>query len=229
MCYKYHGTLAPLPSGDPSRLSAVPLSTPYLPAGFHSQSCRVAPTPYPVRAWGPRPRTPHLTIPAHRSLFTAHFFQEAQINNQQSKIINRKRGAQPRNTNAVSHGFYARKFKPTELKDLEGSNFNGLYDEIAALRVFTRRLIELGKTAHTLAEVTDLVRVLCLSSTCLTRLVRAQHLIAPAADTIRDDIERALAQVAIDLGFGPDDPSDPYRPPNPPEPFHYSLDEPVHE
>jgi hypothetical protein len=55
--------------------------------------------------------------------------------------MSRNKGAQPGNTNALKHGFYSRFFKEGEVTDLS-SLAPDLTDEIAMLRVITRRLLD---------------------------------------------------------------------------------------
>jgi hypothetical protein len=55
----------------------------------------------------------------------------------------RKRGAQPGNQNALKHGFYSRAFRQLEMSDLQ-SVLAGLEGEIQAMRIFTRRVLDLA-------------------------------------------------------------------------------------
>ena len=91
----------------------------------------------------------------------------------------RKRGAPKGNTNALKHGFYSKQLRtmradgplPEEITDRMG-----LSDEIAMLRLYTRRLIRMGAEIEDLDTAISLLRVLCLASTTLTRLLRTQAL-----------------------------------------------------
>ena len=74
----------------------------------------------------------------------------------------RRRGAPHGNKNALKHGFYSRQFKKADLVDLESADFIGLKDEITMLRVFMRRVIQLGKDVNELPHTISLLRVLCL-------------------------------------------------------------------
>jgi len=67
-----------------------------------------------------------------------------------SSLIRRLRGAPLNNLNALKHGFYARKFRQTDLVDLAESKFTGLNEEITMLRVFMRGVIEQSSSATTL-------------------------------------------------------------------------------
>jgi hypothetical protein len=54
----------------------------------------------------------------------------------------RRAGAPPGNTNALKHGFYTRRFKRAHLAGVESTDSSGLIEEIALIRVITRRLVE---------------------------------------------------------------------------------------
>ena len=53
-----------------------------------------------------------------------------------------RRGGQPGNLNALKHGFYSKTFSRIESVDLETALSEGVVNEIAMLRVATRRLFE---------------------------------------------------------------------------------------
>jgi hypothetical protein len=106
----------------------------------------------------------------------------------------RRRGGQIGNTNAVSHGFYSRRFRKNEVEDLENSFFSGINDEIALLRVCIRRVIEWGKDIQCLPEALDFLRTISLASGSLSRLVRTQKLIAGSG------LDRAIEEAILDIG-----------------------------
>lgn len=90
-----------------------------------------------------------------------------------------RRGAPPGNTNALKHGFYARKFKPHQLDDYtRAAAVTGLDEEIALLR-----LVILNLTEHCLpaaGQPPDLAAFSALESSLarLSRLLRDQRLLA---------------------------------------------------
>jgi hypothetical protein len=86
----------------------------------------------------------------------------------------RLRGAPLNNLNALKHGFYARKFRQTDLVDLAESKFQGLNEEITMLRVFMRRVIEQSSSASSLSENIEVLRILSLAAASLTRMARTQ-------------------------------------------------------
>ena len=128
--------------------------------------------------------------------------------NPQSKIPNQKspsprRGAPPGNLNALKHGFYARQFKKAELTGLEQCDFDGLNDEIAILRVYIRRLIQQGSDTTDLYETAGILRILCLATASLTRLIKTQHfLVSGGEDPLMSDLRRALDEVTQELENG---------------------------
>jgi len=87
----------------------------------------------------------------------------------------RKRGAQPNNLNAFRHGFYSRLFQPLEAEDLEDMLNTGLEDEIAMLRVVTRRTFELANQGTDIDEAIKALGAMGLASIRLSRLLKAQQ------------------------------------------------------
>jgi len=111
----------------------------------------------------------------------------------------RRRGAPVGNTNAVTHGFYSRRFRKNEVQDLENAYFSGISDEIAMLRVCIRRAIEWGKDIQCLPEALDFLRTISLATGNLSRLVRTQKLIAGSG--LDRAIEQAILEVGAEMGI----------------------------
>jgi hypothetical protein len=86
----------------------------------------------------------------------------------------RLRGAPLNNLNALKHGFYARKLRPTDLVDLADTQFKGLEEEMNMLRIHMRTIIEQSSTAANLMENLETLRVLALAATSLARLAKTQ-------------------------------------------------------
>lgn len=103
----------------------------------------------------------------------------------------RRRGGQVGNTNAVKHGFYSRQLKKRDLADLENSEFKGLTEEISLLRIYIRQVVDLGKDVRDLFTAMELMRVICLATANLARLVRVQQVLVDP----HNDLEMALAEV----------------------------------
>jgi len=123
----------------------------------------------------------------------------------------RRRGAPHGNKNALKHGFYSRQFNKADLVDLEKVEFVGLKDEIIMMRVFMRRVIQLGKDVNELPHAISLLRVLCLASASLMRLLKTQHFLGAEQDKnalalreILDDLTEAM--VPFVESFLKDDP-----------------------
>jgi hypothetical protein len=107
----------------------------------------------------------------------------------------RRRGAPPGNQNALKHGFYSARFNKSELKDYNSADFTGLAQEIALLRLYIRRVVDLGVTSNGLSLSIDLLRALSLAVTSLTRLLKAQSLLS----NIDADITQSILEVYEEL------------------------------
>jgi len=91
------------------------------------------------------------------------------------------RGAQPGNNNALKYGFYSRRIPSRDLEGLDQTAVTSLKDEIEVMRVFSRKVAELGSDVEELSDAKDLLRVLSLATTSINRLVRT-HTRIPEPD-----------------------------------------------
>jgi len=107
----------------------------------------------------------------------------------------RRRGAPKGNLNALKHGFYTRRLKKHDLSGVESTNPSGLIEEIALIRLFTRRLLESLSPESDVYELADVLRTLCLASSTITRVVKTQFLITSTGPGIDDEIAEAIKQV----------------------------------
>ncbi len=105
------------------------------------------------------------------------------------------RGAPRGNLNALKHGFYTRRLHKRDLTGVESTDASCLIEEIALIRVFTRRLIESIGPESDAYELAEFLRALCLASSTITRVVKAQFLIATAGLGMDDEINAAILQV----------------------------------
>jgi hypothetical protein len=110
----------------------------------------------------------------------------------------KRRGAPAGNKNAIKHGFYARQFHQADLNDLDDNKVESLTDEIKLMRVFIRRVLESVDTRLTFPQSTELLRALSLASMSVNRLIRTQHLLKPAQDSM-DELHIALAKMIEDI------------------------------
>ena len=110
----------------------------------------------------------------------------------------RRRGAPLRNLNALKHGFYARKYRTSDLEDLADCKFSGLKEEMTMLRVFMRGVIEQSgstpSSAGSLEESIEVLRVLSLAAASLTRMARTQKYLDGGGQTL-EGLSELLAQV----------------------------------
>ncbi|OGN90597.1 MAG: hypothetical protein A2Y88_06260 [Chloroflexi bacterium RBG_13_48_10] len=104
----------------------------------------------------------------------------------------RHRGGQPGNVNALKHGFYTRRFTHTDLAGVESIDYNGLIEEITIIRLYARRLIELDTQSADISQVANILRILCLASLTITRLVKTSQFLQSGNDSTSSDLHRAL-------------------------------------
>jgi uncharacterized protein YjcR len=109
---------------------------------------------------------------------------------------NRKRGAQPGNRNARTHGFYSKKLDETEKAEHRlALEIEGLDYEIALMRVKLQSIIE-----HDPANI----KLITQATNALTRLLTAQHTISQndgkskqaALENIRNNV---ISSINIDV------------------------------
>jgi hypothetical protein len=110
-----------------------------------------------------------------------------------------RRGAPLGNMNNFKHGFYSRRLKKRDLSGVESTDVAGLVEEIALIRVFTRRLVESFNPDAGFYEHADILRILCVASAAITRVIRAQYLISSTGAGMDDEIAEAIRQVNAEL------------------------------
>jgi hypothetical protein len=111
----------------------------------------------------------------------------------------KRRGAPLGNMNNFKHGFYSRRLKKRDLTGVESTDVAGLVEEIALIRVFTRRLVESFNPDADFYEHADLLRILCVASAAIARVIRAQYLISSTGSGMDDEISEAIRQVNAEL------------------------------
>jgi hypothetical protein len=121
-------------------------------------------------------------------------------------IPKRHRGGQPGNINALKHGFYTRRFNQSDLAGVESTDYNGLMDEIAIIRLYTRRLIELDDQSDDISQVANILRILCLASITITRLVKTSQFLQLHGNDEATDLHKALQHLTSVLNLDQADP-----------------------
>ncbi len=116
----------------------------------------------------------------------------------------RRRGGQPGNTNAKTHGFYASKLPRSDRTALDTSEFSGLTEEISLMRALIRRVVSLTPPPGDYYANLESLRVLCHATTALSRLVRTHALLGVSSEFDRAR-EQALKEIAKELGLDTQD------------------------
>ncbi len=101
----------------------------------------------------------------------------------------------------LKHGFYSTRFHEGELTDLEAALADGLDDEIAMLRVITRRLFDLASEDTDPERLARSVSTLGAAATRLAALMRTQSLIQGKGASSLDVLSEALKEVSDELGL----------------------------
>lgn len=105
-----------------------------------------------------------------------------------------KRGAPRNNLNAFKHGYYSRLFRPLEAEDLQAILQDGLEDEIAMLRVITRRVFELADNEEDIETSIKTLSALGVAATRLARLLEAQRSLGGGDRTVQL-LSQALSEI----------------------------------
>ena len=120
----------------------------------------------------------------------------------------RKRGGQPRNTNAITHGFYSDQFSADELALVAALVTDPTVDdELWAQRVVNRRLLAFMRRAEqdeplTLETLTRVAEALAVGTGRVARLLRDRRALSgAAADGLTGAIAQALDEIASELGI----------------------------
>jgi hypothetical protein len=86
----------------------------------------------------------------------------------------RRRGAPLGNKNAIKHGFYSSAYKTAEKNAVTSQPTFDLEQELALLRIFTRRLVVSVPSDASNQTILENTRVLALSLNTISRIMRAQ-------------------------------------------------------
>ena len=115
----------------------------------------------------------------------------------------RRPGAQPGNSNAFKHGYYAKNYFPLELKDLDTALGEGLQDEISLLRVIIRRVFEFANDDQNqdLETWSRSLNTLGAAATRLAGLLRTNQIIGGAPTDTLEILANSLGKVAHELGW----------------------------
>ncbi len=116
----------------------------------------------------------------------------------------RHKGGQPGNNNALKHGFYTRRFRKRDLSGVESINLKNLAEEIALIRIFTRRMVEESVQDPDYYDNISVLRAICLASGTITRVIKTQSFLANDRSDFFASVDEAIRQVRIEMGIDPD-------------------------
>ena len=114
----------------------------------------------------------------------------------------RGRGAPPGNTNSLKHGFYSRRFREEEVKDLEGvPEDKDMKDELKLLKVLTRRVFELAEDEDG-GNFENVAKALAICSNAFrskSTMLRTQAILGGNTDDVARAIQQAINDVSKEL------------------------------
>ena len=108
----------------------------------------------------------------------------------------RPRGRQPGNLNALKHSFYSRFFKENEIEAMQGLPNEDLREEITALRVIIRRVLQLSLDIEDVNTGLRLLSTLSAAAAQLSSLVKVQAVMQQNGS--EDSFEQALRQAMLE-------------------------------
>ena len=117
-----------------------------------------------------------------------------------TSVAGKARGGQPRNLNALKHGFYARQFAAVERSDLDAAAVGGLSVEITMLRVVARRLLAMSAREKSAVRLAETLETLGSASVKLATLLRTEKFLSGEGGP-GGALEQALREVAEGLGL----------------------------
>ncbi len=128
----------------------------------------------------------------------------------------KKRGAPPGNTNALKHGYYSPRFRPSSSAGVSNANLSDLPAQIDLLRAYIRQVKDLSAQMDEIHDELGLLRVLSLAMSSLNHLLRVQQRLSGTAQEkamLRNVLSQALddlyAQRSAAAAEGASSPPDP--------------------
>jgi hypothetical protein len=113
-----------------------------------------------------------------------------------------KGGAPKGNTNALKHGFYSRRFKVSEIRDLDSEP--DLDDEIKLLRVCMRRISEQTIEFTSLEQRLDYLQAISQAAYTITRMLKIRKSLGKSysmEDYFKLSMEEAINAIRQERGW----------------------------
>jgi hypothetical protein len=110
----------------------------------------------------------------------------------------KRRGAPSGNLNAIKHGFYSRRLMQGEIEDLLQMEPGSVKEEIAILRVITRRVAEMADDQmppDQILEIYNAIGAMCMR---ISTLLRTEAMLGGSEDSVQTMIS-AIDSVVEDM------------------------------
>jgi hypothetical protein len=121
-----------------------------------------------------------------------------------TSAFKKKIGAQPGNSNAWKHGFYAAAFTSAEKDRLQGTEMDQLQHEETLIRVLILRAwrsLRSVRSAITYQEYLFTLRGICYAIYVIARLQRSRRRLFGDMTDLEKDIQLGVAEACADLGI----------------------------
>lgn len=116
---------------------------------------------------------------------------------QSPEPVQRKRGAQPGNLNALKHGLYLEGARIRNTTPLERAELFDIYNIINYIKDFMEHTYQSGLLTKDLNEINETMRSLSLAGMSLTRLIAMhdQHISSPLPGNIQVDEKTSILKI----------------------------------
>ena len=117
----------------------------------------------------------------------------------QTTITPRQSGAQPGNTNALKHGFYARNLGLESPSTIDEKEMRNLLGEAAMLKDFMFKLYTVNMETTSSAVISETLRALSMAGMALSRLMLVHRQVHVYDNPAMDELERSMASTLLSI------------------------------
>jgi hypothetical protein len=110
-----------------------------------------------------------------------------------------KRGGQPGNSNALKHGFYSKHYESDDAPALAAFLAEGLEEEIAMLRVATRKIFGKSDISVNMIDHVAWLQALGDSAIKLATLIKSSHYLTGDDDNVTKSISEAISETIEEM------------------------------
>lgn len=117
----------------------------------------------------------------------------------QTTITPRQPGAQPGNTNALKHGFYARNLGLESPSTIDEKEMRNLLGEAAMLKDFMFKLYSINMESTSSAVLAETLRALSMAGMALSRLMLVHRQVRVYENPAMDELEKSMTATLLSV------------------------------